>query len=169
MSGSSTAALLHPESVEAIYVEHRELLLYVAARKFRVPESEAEPLVQEAIMALLTTRHVITHPRSWLIAAVCNGSRAYWRARARIDGSDVVPESIPAVIDSAQLDRQILIGQLLARLPSRLREVLRMHYLQQFTAREVAERLGLTHGYVEKLIHQGLQTLRSAMRGRWNL
>ena len=35
------------DDVEALYIEHRNLLLYVACRKFRIPDPDAENLIQE--------------------------------------------------------------------------------------------------------------------------
>src|SRR3954447_490678 len=71
--------------VEAFYFEHRPVLMYVAAVKLRVPDADAEALVHEAMISLLTTRAAIVNVRAWLVAAVSNGSRHYWRRRAHLD------------------------------------------------------------------------------------
>ena len=73
------------DDVEALYLEHRNLLLYVACRKFRIPDSDAENLIQEVFLSFLQTGTKIENVRAWLVAAMCNASRHYWRAQGRIE------------------------------------------------------------------------------------
>src|ERR1700741_1800347 len=65
-SPSSPAA----DDVEARYIEHRNLLLYVACRKFRIPDSDAENLIQEVFLSFLQTGTKIENVRAWLVAAM---------------------------------------------------------------------------------------------------
>src|SRR5688500_6363088 len=60
------------DDVERLYVEHRSLLLYVACRKFRIPDSDAENLIQEVFLSYLQTGTKIENIRAWLVAAMCN-------------------------------------------------------------------------------------------------
>ena len=69
------------DDVEALYLEHRNLLLYVACRKFRIPDCDAENLIQEVFLSFLQTGTKIDNIRAWLVAAMCNASRHYWRAQ----------------------------------------------------------------------------------------
>src|SRR4029079_5427234 len=73
------------DDVEALYIEHRSLLLYVASRKFRIPECDSENLIQEVFLSFLQTGTKIDNVRAWLVAAMCNASRHYWRAQGRIE------------------------------------------------------------------------------------
>ncbi|HEU4889783.1 MAG TPA: sigma factor, partial [Thermoanaerobaculia bacterium] len=73
------------DDVEALYIEHRNLLLYVACRKFRIPDCDAENLIQEVFLSFLQTGTKIENVRAWLVAAMCNASRHYWRAQGRIE------------------------------------------------------------------------------------
>src|SRR5688572_4197574 len=52
-AAGASAPMTPSEQVEMLYIEHRSLLLYVAARKFRIPESDAENLVQEVFFSFL--------------------------------------------------------------------------------------------------------------------
>jgi hypothetical protein len=58
------------DDVETLYVEHRSLLLYVACRKFRIPDSDAENLIQEVFLSYLQTGTKIENIRAWLVAAM---------------------------------------------------------------------------------------------------
>src|SRR3990170_7524715 len=73
------------DDVETLYIEHRSLLLYVACRKFRIPDSDAENLIQEVFLSYLQTATKIENIRAWLVAAMCNASRHYWRATGRTE------------------------------------------------------------------------------------
>jgi DNA-directed RNA polymerase specialized sigma24 family protein len=65
--------------VEALYNEHRTLLLFIACRKFRIPDCDSENLIQDVFLSYLQTGTKIENVRAWLVAAMCNASRHYWR------------------------------------------------------------------------------------------
>ena len=71
--------------VETLYVQYRILLMSVACRKFRVPEGDAEALLQEVFLSFLQTGSRIDNVRAWLVAAMCNASRHYHRSHGRLD------------------------------------------------------------------------------------
>src|SRR4028119_399154 len=75
------------DDVETLYLEHRTLLLYVACRKFRIPDTDAESLIQEVFLSYLQTGTKIENIRAWLVAAMCNASQHYWRSQARTESS----------------------------------------------------------------------------------
>src|SRR5437016_196342 len=66
--------LLSADEVEALYLEHRTLLLYLASRKFHIIDGEAENLIQEVFLSFLQTCTRIDNVRAWLVAAMCNAS-----------------------------------------------------------------------------------------------
>src|SRR5260370_23092290 len=71
------------EDVETLYRTTRNLLFWVACRKFRIKEEEAESLIQEVFLSFLQSATKIDNSRAWLVAAMCNASRHYWRAMGR--------------------------------------------------------------------------------------
>jgi RNA polymerase sigma factor (sigma-70 family) len=158
------------EDIAEMYVQYRTLLLFVAARKFRVPEEECESILQDAFLALLETLALVENPRAWLVAAVCNGSRHYWRTRSRLDEFDAAKEEdlFPdaAVLNVERLEGEILVRDILRRLCERERTVLRLHYFEHRTAAELAEHLGTTTGYAEKLIVKALKRARELFASR---
>jgi RNA polymerase sigma factor (sigma-70 family) len=150
--------------VEALYVQYRGLLLYVAARKFHVPAMDCEALVHEALMALLQACVRIENPKAWLVAAVCNASRAYWRTRARITNMEGARIDSLAdttdTFDAKRIEQEVLVRALVRRLRPEDREILRLHYYEQLTAAEIATRFQTTTGYAEKLIVIALRRAR---------
>ena len=117
------------------------------------------------MLALLQrTGERVEDPRAFLIGTICNACRAYWRARTRV--SNVEGARLDAVAlavvesDAGRIERELVMRRVLARLPSATREVLRLHYYEHLTAREVAGRLNVTHRYAEKLIVGALRQAR---------
>lgn len=151
------------DDVETLYVQHRSLLLYVACRKFRVPETDAENLIQEVFLSFLQTGTSIDKPRAWLVAAMCNASRHYWRASGRTESlpDDFNDHSDP---DSQSLNdaftMRMTVRQVLKYLQPRCRETLWLHYFEGRSAGDVARELQTTHRYAEKLIHNCLKRAR---------
>ena len=120
------------------------------------------------MLSLLTTDQPVGNPKAWLVAAVCNASRQYWRERIRHEARDASHEVETPLSESLMLDdlyverleRTILIRRVLGKLLPADREILRMHYFEGETAAEIAMTLGTSAGYAEKLIHRALRQAR---------
>jgi RNA polymerase sigma factor (sigma-70 family) len=151
------------DDVETLYLQHRTLLLYVACRKFRIPDSDAENLIQEVFLSYLQTGTKIENIRAWLVAAMCNASRHYWRAQGRTES---LPDNIDDHSDplshglADQFAMKMTVRQALDYLQPRCRETLWLHYFEGRSASDVARELETTNRYAEKLIHNCLKRVR---------
>jgi RNA polymerase sigma factor (sigma-70 family) len=155
----STAA----DDVEALYIEHRTLLLFVACRKFRIPDTDAENLIQDVFLSFLQTGTKIDNVRAWLVAAVCNASRHYWRAQSRTESlpEDFNEHSDPGTHGLAdEFAKKLTLRQALDYLQPRCRQTLWLHYFEGRSAADVARELETTNRYAEKLIHNCLKRVR---------
>jgi RNA polymerase sigma factor (sigma-70 family) len=155
----STAA----DDVEALYLQHRQLLLFVACRKFRVPDGDAENLIQDVFLSYLQTCTKIENVRAWLVAAMCNASRHYWRAQSRTESlpDDFNEHSDPGSHGLAdEFAKKLTLRQALDYLQPRCRETLWLHYFEGRSAADVARELETTNRYAEKLIHNCLKRVR---------
>jgi len=149
-----------PCDAEHVYREHYSLLRYLARQRYNIPENEAENLIHEVFLSYLSATEEIRNPRSWLVGAICNASRYYWRSSART-------ESLPA--DFARREDlshagmaekvaiRITVRETLGRLHEKCQTTLRLHYFDGCTAPEVAKKLETTSRYAEKLIHKCLK------------
>jgi RNA polymerase sigma factor (sigma-70 family) len=149
--------------VEALYLEHRTLLLYVACRKFRIPEADGENLIQEVFLSLMQTGTKIENVRAWLVAAMCNASRHYWRGQGRTESlpDDFNDQGDPGSVGLAdQFAMKMTVRQALNYLQPRCRETLWLHYFEGRSASDVARELETTNRYAEKLIHNCLKRVR---------
>ena len=145
---------------ERLYREHYALLSYIARQRYGVPESDAENLIHEVFLGYLSSAEEIRSPRSWLVGAICNASRYYWRSNGRL-------ESLPADFDRREdlsqrgmadaVALRLTISETLNRLHEKCRTTLRLHYFDGCSAPEVARKLDTTNRYAEKLIHKCLK------------
>jgi RNA polymerase sigma factor (sigma-70 family) len=147
----------------AMYVDYRMLLLSVACRKFRVPESEAENLIQEVFLSYLQAGTRIENAKAWLVAAMCNASRHYWRAQGRTES---LPEDFEERCDpmssgvAERVAQEMTLRQALGYLQPRCRQTLYLHYYEGRSAADVAREMETTNRYAEKLIHNCLKRAR---------
>jgi RNA polymerase sigma factor (sigma-70 family) len=146
--------------LEQVYRQHYTLLLYIACRKFKVPAGDAESLIQEVFLAYLSSSKDVRDVRSWLVGAISNTSRQYWKSHGR---TEQLPENLGEQSDPVSsgladtVATKITIRETLSRLHEKCRETLRLHYFEGHSAPEVARHLSTTNRYAEKLIHKCLK------------
>lgn len=158
---SSPAAPAQRTDVAELYIELRPLLLSVAAGKFRVPADDAEALLHDVLLSFITATVHIENPRMWLVGAICNASRAYWRTRARVAAAETNElAGAKATIDSDQFEKAVALRRVLDSLSARDRMVLRLHYYEQLTIAEIALAFGTTVKYATKLVCKALRRAR---------
>ena len=74
------------------------------------------------------------------------------------DGSGYDPGDVPVAF--AQVDNALLVARLLARLPERDRQIVRMRFEQEMTQAEIGEALGLSQMSVSRALARALARLR---------
>ena len=161
--GTPVATRSDPEDVGVLYENYRDLLLHVACRKFRVPESDAENLMQEVFLAYMQTEARVENTKAWLVAAMCNASRHYWRQQARTESlpDDISDHSDPVSHGLADhFAVTLTLRKALRYLQPRCRETLYLHYYEGRSAVDVAREMDTTSRYAEKLIHNCLKRVR---------
>ncbi|PYQ59570.1 MAG: hypothetical protein DMF58_11190 [Acidobacteria bacterium] len=152
-----------PADVGVLYVQYRDLLLHVACRKFRVPDSDAENLMQEVFLAYMQTEARVENTKAWLVAAMCNASRHYWRQQSRTESlpDDISDHSDPVSHGLADhFAVTLTLRKALRYLQPRCRETLYLHYYEGRSAVDVAREMDTTSRYAEKLIHNCLKRVR---------
>jgi len=154
-------------AVEEEYRKLATLLRQVAEKKFRVPSHDAEALVNEVFTTYILRRESVRDPERWLVGAVCHASRGYWRKRSRTEPlpPDIADYADPATTqEEERLVSKLTLALALSRLDCRCHELLRLFYLEGYTAAEVAARLGTTRAYAAQLLHSCRQELRKIYR-----
>lgn len=134
-----------------------------------VPASDVDDVAQEVFLRLMRYERseLIEHPQAYLFKMASNvaaerSMRAWrrqphdakWLADLRAD-SDREPEETVA-----RAAAQAHVGAALARLPPRPREVLRLHFAENLTHSEIAQRLGVTRRVVKRDLINAYARLR---------
>jgi RNA polymerase sigma factor (sigma-70 family) len=156
-----------PAAAGEIYLTLAPLLRRVAIRKFRIPPADAEGLVHDVFNnSLMSTRVVRTDLRAYLIGAICNASRNYWRSRRSEDRLFVEddPAMTGAVTDDLfdGLAVHLVVASTLARLGDRCREALRRYYLDGEETGTIAEAMNTSPSNVNYLMHVCRKRARDA-------
>jgi RNA polymerase sigma factor (sigma-70 family) len=153
---------LDEEIFVRIYEKHFSLLVAVAIRKFQIPPDDAEALAHEVFLSYLKRKDEIRDLQKWLLGAICNASRYYWRQHGRnIEQLDVeLAAERPDPASTNILDlmmAKIAAGEALAGLPPRWQHILRLRYFEGYSINEIAEHLGVTAKYTQKLVTKCLR------------
>jgi RNA polymerase sigma factor (sigma-70 family) len=147
--------------IESIYLEHAPLLRRVAVRKFGIPNPDAETLVHDVFAAYIANPGAVrANLRAYLIGAICNASRNYWRSHRLHERFFADPEegdeteTLPlAETFFDGLSLHLVIAATLARLGDRCREILRRYYFDGEDSGSIAQSLDTTPGNVNYLMH----------------
>src|SRR5258706_4804129 len=75
--------VIDEEQFIQLYERNVDVLIAVAIRKFQVPAVDAEALAHEVFLSYLKRKDDIRDLHKWLLGAICNASRYYWRQHGR--------------------------------------------------------------------------------------
>jgi RNA polymerase sigma-70 factor (ECF subfamily) len=156
---------------EEIYDVHVvPIYRFIHARVGNRPDAEdlTAQVFMRAVEQLDTTRQP-GQIASWLYRVSQNAIADYWRAfyRLPVIGTDYVapgwepraaisrePSDEQAAADKAATRR---VKELLAQLPQRYAEVLKLRFLLRLSVAETAERMGISHGNAKILQYRALR------------
>jgi RNA polymerase sigma-70 factor (ECF subfamily) len=159
------------ESVFAcIYEDNFGLLVSLAVRKFQVPAVDAEALAHEVFLSYLRHADQIRDLRHWLVGAICNASRYYWRKHGRhieqLDTEVAAERPDPNLQDVlTTLPNQIAVTEVLDAMPPRWAHILRLRYFEGYSIKEIADHLGVTSKYTQKLVAKCLRRAEEIFDG----
>jgi RNA polymerase sigma factor (sigma-70 family) len=148
--GPSAAQLL-----EGLYHEHAPLLCATARHRYRIPSEDVEALVHDIFASMLERRPQVDDMRAFLLGAMQNAARYYWRKRRHESPLLDEHEATADESTSAGLERwstNLSLGATLAQLGPKCRETLRRYYLDEEKPRDIAEHLDTSAAYVMQLL-----------------
>ena len=146
----------------ALYEGNLSLLVAIAVRKFQVPEVDAEALAHEVFLSYLKRKNEVRQLHPWLIGAICHACRYYWRQNGRrtdqLDQELAMLRPDPESVNIFDLlPSQLAVREALDALPPRYARILHMRYYEGYTIREIADDLGVTAKYTQKLVGKCLR------------
>jgi RNA polymerase sigma-70 factor (ECF subfamily) len=147
---------------EELYDNNIKLLVGIAEGKFRVPAVDAEALAHEVFLSYLKRKDEIRDLHAWLIGAICHACRYFWRQNGRrteqLDQALAVLRPDPASVAVRDLlPAQMAAREALDALPPRYRQILQLRYYEGYSIREIADYLGVTAKYTQKLVTKCLR------------
>jgi RNA polymerase sigma-70 factor (ECF subfamily) len=168
MNPSVPPELAEP-SLEEILVRMEPRLKRVLSR-YRIPAQDAEDLLQETFLIMVSKSGSIRNPDAWLLATLANRCIIYWRKhRSRLwDLVDSVILELLAEVEAPPQERSDLrydLDALLANLPDRCRSVLRLRYGFGCSTAEAAEKTGYCKSSIRKVTRRCLAALTEQLLG----
>lgn len=147
------------------------MLRSVVARgfaRYQIGQEESEDVVQEALLALHLKRHTWDESQPllpWVSAIARHKTIDSIRRRGRraylpIEDVSNVLAADPHVQAANSFDAERIV----ATLKGRQREIVHAISMEGVTARQVAQRLGMTEGAVRVALHRALQSLARTFR-----
>jgi len=138
--------------------------------RYRIPAQDADDLLQETFLIMVSKAGSIRNPEAWILATLSNRCVIYWRKqRSRL--WDVVDTAILELLADAEAppqERSELrhdLDSLLSQLPDRCRSVLRLRYGLGCSTAEAAERTGYCKSSIRKVTRRCLSALTQQLVG----
>lgn len=142
---------------EAVTAYHAELYRFAALRTGS--RSDAEDIVQEAFLKLLTASGEIIHPRAYLYRSVANACCDLKRRRTFHE--PLKPDQPQEDPDPALREEAERLAARLDRIPPEQAEVIRLHTFASLRFTEIAEILDIPVTTVKSRFQYGIAKLRN--------
>jgi RNA polymerase sigma factor (sigma-70 family) len=136
--------------------------------RFRIPEQDAEDLLQQALLTYVRKRQTVRNPESWLVGTLRNRCLKYWRSRRRrlytaVDSAILESVASDGASGQEHSDMRRDLEGAMGRLRPRCRSILGLRYGLGCEPRETARRLGYKESSIYKLMERCLAALSSQL------
>lgn len=130
---------------------------------------KAEDVCQDVFVRLMVNTPELEegHEKAWLLKVALNRCRDLWRGswtRRVVLGSPTF-ELIPAPDDTARREDEEAMMTAIHRLPVVFREVILLHYYQNFGISEISQIMGLPEGTISSRLSRGRKKLEAILQG----
>jgi RNA polymerase sigma-70 factor (ECF subfamily) len=141
----------------------------------RLPADSVDDGIQNVLLAVHRARHTYDSSRPfapwfWALAGHCltdTWRRVHRRARHEVQRTD--PGDLAGLVpEASSADERAAVRAAVAGLPERQRRVIELLKLEQLTAKEVAQVLGMSESAVKVTAHRAYKKLRRAL-GEWDV
>lgn len=162
-----TQAQASSESVEALMERIQPKLRSLIAH-YGIPHHEVDDLLQETFLAFLHKRDSIYCHESWLLGTARKQCLMYLRSHRRriysaVDAAVLELMTQPDRPPQEKAEIVFDLNRLLARIPSRCQDLLRLRYRMGYDPAEVAQQMGYRSSSIRKVTSRCLRALTRQM------
>lgn len=134
-------------------------------RRFRIPPQDSQDRIQNVTVQYIFKRSQIRNPDAWLVGALRRECLMYLRTARRsrmvaVDSPLLEVISEPLVPDAEREVMKAGLGGLIAKLPWKCQNLLRLKFVEGLNADEIAERTGYKRSSVDKVVRRCLSALK---------
>jgi RNA polymerase sigma factor (sigma-70 family) len=156
----------HPEASASFddFLKRMEPRLKRLLSTYRIPNEDAEDVLQQTLLALLYQWERVRDPECWLLGTLKRHCLMYWRSKRRqlysaVDSTVLEWLSQPVAPSQEKADLLCDLENLIGRLPSRCRSLLQLRFGFGYEPLEVARRLGYQKSSIGKITNRCLAAL----------
>jgi RNA polymerase sigma-70 factor (ECF subfamily) len=133
----------------------------------------ADDIVQETWMAVLKGLGRLSDVeayRAWMYRILSRKAADWIRScqRRRLPGRRFAADGVPSYGEVERVDRIECLEDAIGRLSAPLRQVVLLHYVEEFSVEEIAGVLGIPRGTVKSRLHNARKQLRALMEEQDN-
>ena len=138
--------------------------------RYRIPAQDADDLLQETFLIMVTKAGSIRNYDAWLVGTLANRCIIYWR-KHRSKLWDLVDSAILELLADVEAppqesaDLRYDLDSMLSNLPDRCRSLLRLRYGFGCSTAETAERMGYCKSSIRKVTRRCLAALTEQLLG----
>jgi RNA polymerase sigma factor (sigma-70 family) len=128
------------------YDLYAPLLRKIAVKKFRIPPADVDALVHDVFITYYANPREVHALEPYLVGAICNAARHYWRRADAADAlfcSDSSYAATPGDAIVEEVSRKRLLAKILARIGGRCRDIMVRYYVHGESTRTIAAALQL--------------------------
>ena len=148
------------EAIRCVVEAYSSMLLRLACTRLDSP-ADAEDVVQEVFLKLLTTRPVFRnaeHEKAWLIRTTLHRASDLRKSAARQN----VPLEEAAQAAAAEAEHELLNA--VRALPEKYSAVIHLHYYEGYSLKEIGTLLDLPAATVGSRLARGRERLRQMLK-----
>ena len=158
---------------DAFFVLYNRYLSKVFNRvKSKIPPQDAEDVTQDVFIAVSRSLKGYKQEarfNTWLYTIVNRQIADFYRRRSRVSsGTDAEVEleegeGVASVLDSQEIDQQMLIQRAMGSLPEHYQEIILLQFADGLTFNEIAEQRQQSLEAIKSLYRRAIQAVRTAM------
>lgn len=147
------------------YADDIYRFLFVHVRDVQVAEDLTSDTFVKAWKHI--DKYDFRHPRGWLYTIARNTLTDYWRKHKPVplDETEEIVDSKPS--QDELMDKKFEIkraAKALAKLPTEMRSVVNLRFMQGYSVRQTAEALSLTEANVRVIQYRALRKMREELK-----